>query len=205
MTEILAFLQAHKAQIYTWLAICFWWVLATGLANLTAHKSQIDAWCEKRPRLAGALKILRGIGFDPWLVIQGVSLLVTQRLPSYLRNLLPILLVAVAVLLVGCSGSFEASRRQLSWSRQLRAETGQSTIRDSPRCESLDAQHRWWGGAEVAGAALTGATGIAAYPADTATERKAIAGTAIALGAVTLLAHFEDSAATDAWVRECSQ
>jgi hypothetical protein len=46
------------------------------------HRSQIDAWCEANPRRAGALKLIRGIcPTDPFLVIQGLALLILKRLP----------------------------------------------------------------------------------------------------------------------------
>lgn len=62
------------------------WAIVTALANLAAHRSQVDDWCDGRPRLAAALKVLRGIGVDPWLIIQGVSLLLRGRLPDALRR-----------------------------------------------------------------------------------------------------------------------
>lgn len=59
------------------------WYLAFGLVSLAlANRSQIDAWAEKHPRVAGALKLVRALGFDPWLLVQGLSLLIRKKLPA---------------------------------------------------------------------------------------------------------------------------
>jgi hypothetical protein len=94
--EFAAALIAAKAFAIT----IGYWLLATGLVNLVARKSQVEAWCEKRPRLAAVLKVLRGIGFDPWLIIQAAALWTTGKLPAKLRALIPI--VCVLPLLTGC-------------------------------------------------------------------------------------------------------
>lgn len=49
------------------------------------YRSQIDAWCERKPRVAGVLKILRGSGFDLWMILQGISLVFRGRLPDSLK------------------------------------------------------------------------------------------------------------------------
>jgi hypothetical protein len=47
------------------------------------HRSQIDAWCERNPRVAGVVKLIRGtLPFDPWLIVQGLALIVLKRLPA---------------------------------------------------------------------------------------------------------------------------
>lgn len=73
------------------------------LLLLVAHKSQADAWCMKRPRLAGFLKLVRGLGIDPWLIVQGLTLLLKARLPNYLIKLLTTALLAF--MLTGCGGT----------------------------------------------------------------------------------------------------
>jgi hypothetical protein len=55
------------------------------LSLLLAKRSQVDAWAEANPRIAGLLKMLRGAGIDPWLIVQGVVLFATGRLPASLR------------------------------------------------------------------------------------------------------------------------
>lgn len=57
--------------------------LALGLISLIlSKKSQVDAWAESKPRVAGVMKILRGLGLDPFVLLQGFSLLVRGRLPE---------------------------------------------------------------------------------------------------------------------------
>lgn len=48
---------------------------------LVARKSQVDAWAELNPRLAGFLKILRGVSFDTLIIRQGLWLIFVSRLP----------------------------------------------------------------------------------------------------------------------------
>jgi hypothetical protein len=69
-------------QTLTTIAI---WLLTTALLNLVAHRSQVDSWCERRPKLAAVLKLFRGVGLDPWLLIQGLTLAFRSRLPLGLR------------------------------------------------------------------------------------------------------------------------
>lgn len=55
---------------------------ASGALNLLlSRKSQIDAWCNRRPYLAASLKLLRGAGFDPWAIVQAATLATKKRLP----------------------------------------------------------------------------------------------------------------------------
>lgn len=73
------------AQVLDWLAALPLWAcyLIFGVAALLlARKSQVDAWVEENPRLGGLLKLLRGAGLDPWIIVQGICLLVFKRLPK---------------------------------------------------------------------------------------------------------------------------
>lgn len=57
--------------------------LALGLLSLVlAKRSQFDAWANAHPRVAGGMKLLRGLGIDPFLLLQGLSLLIRGRLPA---------------------------------------------------------------------------------------------------------------------------
>jgi hypothetical protein len=51
------------------------------LQFIYGRRSQIDAWCEARPKIAGVMKLLRAVFPDPWLLVQGLTLLVKGRLP----------------------------------------------------------------------------------------------------------------------------
>jgi hypothetical protein len=82
---------------------------ATLLLNLLlSRKTQVDAWCEHQPRIAGVLKLLRGFGIDPWAIFQGIYLILFGRLPASYRGLVSritnlILGAAVVLLVTGCS------------------------------------------------------------------------------------------------------
>ena len=76
------FIKAHYA-------ICGIFIAAYLLNLLVGHKSQVDAWCEKNPKLASLIKLIRGIlPFDPWLIIQGIYLILTKKLPIKLLTVL---------------------------------------------------------------------------------------------------------------------
>lgn len=89
------------------------------LSLLLAKRSQVDTWVESVPRLAGLMKILRGVGIDPWLIAQGLVLLFAGRLPKSLRPVNdadrptptdpprkpPRILLCLALAFVGCSSA----------------------------------------------------------------------------------------------------
>jgi len=54
--------MAHALVYVTPLAL---WLLSGFLSAALAKRTQIDHWCEARPRVAGLLKLLRGFGLDP--------------------------------------------------------------------------------------------------------------------------------------------
>lgn len=57
--------------------------LALGVINfLLSRRSQVDAWCNANPRLAGVMKLLRFAGVDPWMGVQALSLIVRGKLPD---------------------------------------------------------------------------------------------------------------------------
>lgn len=63
-------------------------LLYLALMSVIGRKSQIDAWCMKQPKLAGVIKILRGVLPDPFLLVQGIALIVLKRLPLGYQALL---------------------------------------------------------------------------------------------------------------------
>lgn len=84
MTSIIAFATNH----YVWLLF-----IAFYLCNLAlGHKSQLDSWVLKHPRVGGILKIIRGVlPCDPWLFIQGMSLIIRGSLPQKLTPIVNVL------------------------------------------------------------------------------------------------------------------
>jgi hypothetical protein len=64
------------------LPVLGWWLL-TGIINLAfGYKSQIEAWAESRPYVAGLLKTCRALGFDPWNVLSAIKLFAQKKLPD---------------------------------------------------------------------------------------------------------------------------
>lgn len=57
------------------------------LMIVVGRKSQIDAWCMQHPRWAGLLKCIRGVCPDPFLLIQGIALIVLRRMPTAYQQL----------------------------------------------------------------------------------------------------------------------
>ena len=92
----LATLKPYLLQLSTLTAV---WLLLM----LAARRTQVNAWCMKRPRIAGILKLLRAVGFDPWLAIQGLTLLLKGRLPADLLKALAGVTIVLA--LTGCGAS----------------------------------------------------------------------------------------------------
>ena len=78
--QVVTHFLAHNG----WAAVLFWLAL-TGLLSRSLKKKDADAWvawAEKRPRLAGLVQILRGLGLDVPKVLEGVQLVllgVAQR------------------------------------------------------------------------------------------------------------------------------
>jgi hypothetical protein len=69
------------ALIYV-LPLLGWWML-TGIINLAfGYKSQIEAWAESKPRIAGLLKLSRSLGFDPWNALAALLLIAKKKLPD---------------------------------------------------------------------------------------------------------------------------
>lgn len=72
-------------QVTAWAASQPLWVcylLLGVLALIFSRKSQVDAWVEANPRIGGFMKTLRGLGLDPWVIVQGLCLIFLGRLPK---------------------------------------------------------------------------------------------------------------------------
>lgn len=182
------------AQVVSTLITIGWWLLATGLVNLIARRSQVDAWCERNPKLGAALKVSRSFGWDPWLLVQAFTLFVKGKLPASLRDSLPILLAAAALLSFGCASSFEEARL-------VSPQAGATA--DRARCEELDDRRVWWGGGAKVAAVLAGSSGLAAIPVESQKAQVGLAAGALAAGALAAGAVYVSEAAGERWVEEC--
>jgi hypothetical protein len=96
------------------------YVASALLSLLLGRRSQVDAWAEKHPRIAAALKLMRAVGLDPWLALQSLSLAVKGRLPKPPADQddddktppdggkpVHVFLTLVALAFVGCSAAQE--------------------------------------------------------------------------------------------------
>ena len=76
-------------QLLAWVASLPTWAiwLGTGvLALLLTNKSSVDAWAQANPRVAGIMKTARGLGLDPWIILQGLCLIFLGRLPQWVQS-----------------------------------------------------------------------------------------------------------------------
>lgn len=73
------------SHVLVYLSPLVLWLASGVLSAALAKRTQIDHWCEQRPRVAGVLKLLRGLGLDPWQIVQGVALIVKGALPVKLQ------------------------------------------------------------------------------------------------------------------------
>lgn len=63
------------------------WGLLSLMLNLAfGYKSQIEAWAESHPRVAGLLKLTRALGLDPWNALAALKLLAQKRLPEVQKS-----------------------------------------------------------------------------------------------------------------------
>jgi hypothetical protein len=104
---------------------------------------------------------------------------------------------ALVVLLPGCAGSFEESRGS------VRMGVSPELVQ---RCASLDDAHRNWGAVAKGTGVLAGGLAAAeALPAIGEKGRLALAGGALASGAVAAFSVFEAEGAATSWSRECAK
>ena len=196
MEQILAWAAAHP--VLALIGYC----VASALLNLViAERSRVDAWCERHPRIAAVLKIVRAVGVDPWHLVAAASLFVNKQLPeaskrsTSLPRVPPLPLVMLSLLLLGCTGSLESAQA----ARSARAgPTG------SPeRCAELDDRRQLAGGSAKALAALSGGTGLATIPA---TDDKLETGLAVGAAVSAALAAgalYISEGAGESFAREC--
>jgi|SRR5688500_6633680 len=76
MSDIIDAIRAHA-----WETLLVHLALGV-LALLVARRSQVDAWAESNPRLAGVMKLMRALSIDPWMIAQAFMLILVKRLPE---------------------------------------------------------------------------------------------------------------------------
>ena len=81
MQQAITFVTAH----WVWIAFIILYICNL----LLGHRSQLDSWVLKHPKMGGFLKVIRCIlPCDPWLFISGCTLILKGTLPA---KLLPII------------------------------------------------------------------------------------------------------------------
>jgi hypothetical protein len=107
----------------------------------------------------------------------------------------PVLLVMLAAILMGgCSGTFEEAR-------DPRVALGAPP--QSDRCAELDDRAAFYGGAAKGSALLAGGAGLATIPASDDRVRLGLAIGSAAMGAIAAGSGFVSSSAATSWAREC--
>lgn len=126
-----------------------------------------------------------------------------------LTKLIPLLplLLSITCTQMACTASFEEARLAglQGSANKAQAETTDKITRDDAACQKLDNEHRWWGGAVVGSAVITGASGIATIPVQSDAGRITLASIGIVFAAGAAISKFEDSAVSSAWARQCSE
>jgi hypothetical protein len=84
MHQIITFVTVH----YVWIAIFVLYICNL----LLGHRSQLDSWVLKHPKVGGVLKLIRGfLPCEPFLMIQGISLIAKGTLPEKLMPIVNVL------------------------------------------------------------------------------------------------------------------
>lgn len=138
MGQFLDYLSAHP-----WI---LW--LAFGLLSLVLSKrSQVDAWAEAHPRVAGVLKLLRSVGLDPWMLLQSLSLLIRGRLPdppqpkATSKRPPPLVLLVLSVGLLSCADMTAQQRAETAVEIVTKAKQAcgiYTLFPETPRHQVLD-------------------------------------------------------------------
>lgn len=179
------------ARVRPWLALS----LGAGAGILERVQSGIS-W---RDALAGGLVAgLTAIaGHDT--LIEGIRKGRELPLPGLTGGKPPtsIMLVLLALLTFGCTGSFEAARGP---SVKLGAAPALQE-----RCEALDTKHRRASATAKAGAIVAGGTGVAAIPLDSREAQIALASTAVVGAIVAGSSLVIADKSSESWARQCAQ
>jgi hypothetical protein len=80
MDQVINFITLH----WIWFAFGILYILNL----LLGKRSQLDSWVMAHPKVGGVLKLIRGfIPGEPWMIIQGITLIIKGTLPA---KLLPV-------------------------------------------------------------------------------------------------------------------
>jgi len=123
----------------------------------------------------------------------------TDKILEAMRKTGTAAIVLLALFAVGCAGSLEEAKLA-GLDPQMRA----AAPAPSERCQQLDNEQRWLGGASKGLAFLGGASGVATWPVE---SKDAQVGLAIGAGvsaAGAIVTEYIADGARDSWARECA-
>jgi len=120
---------------------------------------------------------------------------VVETPPATMRSL-TLLLALLA--LTGCATTFEESR--LAGAPRAAAPSPS----DIAYCRNLDSSRTTWGAIAKGSAALAGTSGIGALEVDGRDAQLAVAGAALGVGTLAVVAVYVSESKGAAWVRDCS-
>jgi hypothetical protein len=173
-------------------------ILATAGAILSAVAGVLPVgW---RPGVDAASSWCRAASAD----VVALAAWVRRTIPGAPPALALLVASGMALSLSACTGSFEVARLAGNTERASLAATGTPLPADPKRCQGLDDNHRLWSSLAKAGAAVTGASGLATIPDSDPGIRIGLAVGAVAVGAFTALAVAESDGAAESWSRECT-
>lgn len=114
-----------------------------------------------------------------------------------------LVLLILAVLSIGCTGSLPEARSAGVQARTAGASQKAATPVTAERCATLDDRRQLWGSAAKGLAILSGASGIATIPVNNDNAETALAAASLGLGALAATAVALSESAGESWVRDC--
>ena len=153
--------------------------------------------------LVHVTKRVTGSGADGGVTATGDAAPPAADTPSTLRSgAVGLVFVALGLLgaltLSGCAGTFEESR--LAGAPAAAAPSPA----DVAYCRDLDSSRTTWGAVAKGSAALAGTSGIGALEVEGRDAQLAVAGAALGVGTLAVVAVYVSEAQGAAWVRDCS-
>jgi hypothetical protein len=84
MGTIIAFITLH----WVWFAFAILYIINV----IIGKHSQLDSWVLAHPKVGGTLKLIRGfLPCEPFLILQGISLLIKGTLPAKLTPIVDVI------------------------------------------------------------------------------------------------------------------
>lgn len=190
------------------LVAALWFALATLIATVLGHKTQIEGWCQKNPRTAILVQVCRRTGVDVWGML-GALRQYSESKASLRRALGKVtsgaMVFSLLVATGGCAGTFEEAHVKSAYaSKSTSATTAAKATVD--QCHVYSERQYWFGGlAELSAATGAAAAGIA-IPVKNDGLETALVVTAAVAGVVAAGSGYYSRQAGSSYLSEgCSQ